>query len=1031
MSGGFDRLLTQNEFARFDAALRSAADHLAETARPGSGAPNMPAGSTAPVTRYQERVWLAQQQDPDRVMTSASAYRLGGIPDIARLTRALDAAAQALPELTMRYRFTDDGELTKAAAPQDGDILDIVHVESRSEAIALIVDRQQSCRDLELEPPFRALVIFCLDEILLGLLMHRIVEEFCTPADVLRALAHSYERKPLPAVPPAPRTAETSPVEPASPERTAPVGWLRTGARQASATIVDFGRPAPADLQTPALASRHGVRLAGDTDRFGTTGDPAPVIAWALARFAGFVCRLGGHERIEVSLPARPDACLGDDGEALTRMQDIRVCVEARAGIAETEHLLRDRLRSPDATAAAASVTGPDAPATVRVSWLTDPNRFFDTRTVTLSRVPLPTAEPRPDLELAIGLDPEGPVRLELVAGQALSSHAGALLLDLFCADLAGENPDVLSPETAPLSLPATLRAPGRAADPELSASGETAPAREETGDTDTLSIRAAILMEFREALAAPELGADDDFFDFGGHSLVATRIIGRLLHTHGIEVRFNDLFGNPTARALAEHARIVGASAAAVGDGQVEITTGVADGAAAPLALAQASLWQIYAAFGYSEIFNLPFALEFLDPVDEDIFGAAFSDLVERHAALRTLFVEDDDGAVLQQVVPVADLSGYKWFWTSQESSDTDRNTEAGYRFDLAKELPVRLRFLKDPETGRQVLSFLFHHLALDEWSVNLMMDELAQAYRTRAAGAVPVWSVEPAPFHEFARSQARAGADAGHLAYWTEMLADASRELVLFDAEDAPAPSGDGTQEKGADEGSAAGGWVEMRLRPDVSEGLYALAKDNGASLFNVVYAGIAAGLRQLGDLDDLVVGTSASGRTDPDYFDTIGYFTTVVAHRLRFDGAPTVGRLVVAVRELINGSMPYTDIPIDMVETALGMTPGRDHLFDVFIQIHAQNKLNGSLRAADGSAIAFRQVDPDKHESHLGLQFEVMEEVIDGDRSIRLLMSYQARRYTPAQVAAIRDTVGAVFERFSRPDASGTPLASLVGG
>ncbi|OQV66657.1 hypothetical protein AK51_03315 [Serratia nematodiphila DZ0503SBS1] len=54
-------------------------------------------------------------------------------------------------------------------------------------------------------------------------------------------------------------------------------------------------------------------------------------------------------------------------------------------------------------------------------------------------------------------------------------------------------------------------------------------------------------MQEFREALVAPEMTQDEDFFDRGGHSLVATRVIGRLLSLHQIEININDLFSHPT----------------------------------------------------------------------------------------------------------------------------------------------------------------------------------------------------------------------------------------------------------------------------------------------------------------------------------------------------------------------------------------------------------------------------------------------------------------------------------------------------
>ncbi|MFI0477302.1 amino acid adenylation domain-containing protein [Paracoccus jiaweipingae] len=64
--------------------------------------------------------------------------------------------------------------------------------------------------------------------------------------------------------------------------------------------------------------------------------------------------------------------------------------------------------------------------------------------------------------------------------------------------------------------------------------------------------LTALILQEFRAALAAADMTADDDFFDRGGHSLTATRIVGRLASRHRVRLRFEDIFAHPTARALA-----------------------------------------------------------------------------------------------------------------------------------------------------------------------------------------------------------------------------------------------------------------------------------------------------------------------------------------------------------------------------------------------------------------------------------------------------------------------------------------------
>ena len=1008
MTGSFDRLLTESEFQKLDEMLTSQGIGSQHPAGKDPFSPTAAVKVPEPATQHQERIWLAQQQNRDLTLRHALAFKLGGMPEIARLIRAVDTVVETLPELNMRYSFSDEGELLKERSEGEGDVVEIVHVTTREEAISLILARQEAVWISESEPPFKALLIFCLGEVILALVMHRIVEEMCTPEDVLNGLANAYDGNEL-SMPGRRQVPEFNLV----PESPAPVAWLQTVESTTPNEIIDFGYRPSFPLSSRRLAHRHGVFLESDlvpSHANTVTGADADLAAFA-ARFAHFVCMLGGHEQLDVHLPTNPQGQLGDHCRGFASHEVTSIRIFRKMAIEEAEKIILRDLSSRAGAATQSQDIDPSANLpSIAIRWLTNPQKFFTARAFSLERVPLPTAEIRADIELAIGRNEEGKIVLELVSGQGISRRAGGLMLELFTGFL----------KTGSFAAPREgTELPSRSHQLQIGAENVSVPVDEDGRTSNRDAIQTAILFEFREALATPDLKPHDDFFDFGGHSLVATRIIGRLLHHHGIEVRFNDLFSNPTASGLAHHARVVDEAKQSIGNGSVEISTGNVDEALAPLALAQMSLWKIYSAFDFNEIFNLPFALDFLDEVDEDLFERAFLDIIERHPGLRTLFFAEEDGSVLQKVVSAEDVGDYKWFWRSGESVDTDRNTEASYCFDLSEELPIRLRFMIDPETGRQILSFLFQHLALDEWSVNLMMDQLVTAYRARATGTAPVWDDRPAPFHEFARKQTHEGVNRQHLAYWTDMLRDAPRELQLFE--------GEAVSERPAEDG-AAGGWVEIRLENEISEGLYELAKENGASLFNVVYGTIAAALQKLGGLHDLVIGTSASGRTDPDYFDTIGYFTTVVAHRVRFGSGATVGAFIGNIKDMINGSMPYTDIPIDLVEAELGMTPGRDHLFDVFIQIHAQNKLNGSLPTADGGRIAFRQVDPDKHESHLGLQFEVMEEVIDGDRSIRVLMSYQAKKYGPEQVETIRSTVLDIFTQFAQPGASLRQLTNL---
>ncbi|MFB2594801.1 condensation domain-containing protein [Paracoccus sp. p4-l81] len=520
------------------------------------------------------------------------------------------------------------------------------------------------------------------------------------------------------------------------------------------------------------------------------------------------------------------------------------------------------------------------------------------------------------------------------------------------------------------------------------------------------------ILAALREALGLPDLGPQDDFFDHGGHSLLATRVIGRLLDQHGIEIAFDDIFAHATAARLALRARTTAPPPLAQPD--LAQPAAPQDFAKAPLSLAQQSLWKASAAHGHGAVFNLPFVLRFLAPVDEAVFAAAFRDLMIRHPVLRSLFIPTGD-EVTQHVVPQPALDSYRWWWHSDDAGQASLATEAAHAFDLARELPVRLRFFRDKDG--QALSFLFHHIVLDEWSLSQLMAELGQAYAARASGRAPDWPNSPPPFHLFAQDQRQAADTAAHLAWWMDHLRDLpALPLPLPGRASAPA-------------GAEARGLLRLDLDPTLAEGLRRAARRLDASLFNLFHAAIAAAMHAIAGMDRLAVGTSASGRQAARWFDTVGYFTTVVCHNMRLDPQMTLTDLVAQSRDLVARSLPHSDVPIDLVEEALpgGPPPPGTHVFEVFIQIHAGNALNGALHGPAGP-IPYRQIEIGTPPSILPLHVEVMEDVTTPGRDLHLTLNHCARRFDAAQGRAILARMHRVLARIATPEGAALRLADL---
>ena len=134
---------------------------------------------------------------------------------------------------------------------------------------------------------------------------------------------------------------------------------------------------------------------------------------------------------------------------------------------------------------------------------------------------------------------------------------------------------------------------------------------------------------------------------------------------------------------------------------------------------------------------YNVPVAFRVTGQVDIDALRAALRWLVDRHEVLRTVYREGPDGPVQAITETAPDLLTLS-FVKDPAGLETAARALAGHIFNLKTDLPLHPVLISAGQ-DTTALVLVFHHIAVDGWTVRLLLDELAKAYTSYSAGRVP----------------------------------------------------------------------------------------------------------------------------------------------------------------------------------------------------------------------------------------------------------------------------------------------------
>ncbi|VVJ22267.1 Polyketide synthase modules and related proteins [Amycolatopsis camponoti] len=397
--------------------------------------------------------------------------------------------------------------------------------------------------------------------------------------------------------------------------------------------------------------------------------------------------------------------------------------------------------------------------------------------------------------------------------------------------------------------------------------------------------------------LGVERVGADDNFFDLGGHSLLGVRVVAELRKRLSADIPIRLIFDSPTVAELAD-------AVTRATRREFEAIPKRPDGPA-PLAGVQVGMWLADRMAPSSAEYLVPNAVRLRGALDVDALAAALTKLVERHEILRTRFVEID-GEPKQIVDPAGPVP------LPMTEIDAIEPFLGARPIDLAAG-PVFAAALGQLGDDDHVLVLSAHHIVLDGWSEGLLAEELRDLYAGIDLPPLPVQYADVATWSRPTEADVE---------FWRTQLAGVPQVVRL--PADRPRPA----------VRDPRGARYEFSVPADLATRLGELGAEARASLFMTLLAGFQVLVSRHTGLREFAIGSPVAGRDHPDTERLIGQFVNTLALRADLTGSPGFTELLERVRETALNSFSHQEVPFDRVVAEL--RPDRDPSRNPLVQL-----------------------------------------------------------------------------------------------
>lgn len=371
---------------------------------------------------------------------------------------------------------------------------------------------------------------------------------------------------------------------------------------------------------------------------------------------------------------------------------------------------------------------------------------------------------------------------------------------------------------------------------------------------------------EWQTLLGAKSLHRDSHFLQEGGDSIALLQLTLQLNERFHLALRAADLYAHPTlgqqVTLIEERQRIA----------PQELEIPRADRShSIPLSPTQRSLWlQCVQSQAAQDAYNQPYLMSLGTDLEVKRFEKAWNQLVAQQESLRTSLIVDEKGEPQLYIHPFKPQT-LSLTRLPEEALREAIDAEASHPFQLYGEMLCRAKLYQETQSGHYYCLFLIHHLLVDGWSCEQVLDKSLRRLYAQPTDAAPQLAYQYADYACWKQQQP---VKEMTTAFWKTYLAP-HQGLIL--------PTKQGTSLHLT---NYQGATLRMPIPATLRKAAQQVCRQEACTSFALLLATYMLLLRKYSGQAEFTIGFPYADREQKEFAEVIGYFVYMLPIRYKAD-------------------------------------------------------------------------------------------------------------------------------------------------